>query len=165
MKHTADMSVDELNAALFGTSTARALPTPVMIGRLLDVGKGISDLLFSPGRPPQVERFGELVPVTMAEVPALRAEDTMGIARDLINNNETYLRTLMEQGASDLSYMLPERCRFRVNVFRQRGTYAIVMRVIASKIPSFQDLGLPAAMSDVANLKNGIVLVTGPTGS
>jgi twitching motility protein PilT len=61
--------------------------------------------------------------------------------------------------------MLPERCRFRVNVFRQRGTFAIVMRVIASKIPSFQELGLPAAMADVATLKNGIVLVTGPTGS
>ena len=159
------MTVDELNAALFGTSTARAIATPAMIGKMLDVGKGVSDLVFSPGRPPQVEKFGELVPVQIAEMPVLRAEDTMGLARDLINNNETYLRALMEQGASDLSYMLPERCRFRVNVFRQRGTFAIVMRVIASKIPSFQDLGLPAAMSDVASLKNGIVLVTGPTGS
>jgi twitching motility protein PilT len=165
MKHTADMTVEELNAALFGTSTARAIATPSMIGQMLDVGKGVSDLVFSPGRPPQVERFGELVPVSVAEVPVLRPEDTAGLARDLINNNETYLRALMEQGASDLSYMLPERCRFRVNVFRQRGTFAIVMRVIASKIPSFQELGLPAAMADVATLKNGIVLVTGPTGS
>jgi twitching motility protein PilT len=98
-------------------------------------------------------------------MPVFKPEDTAAIAKDLINNNETYLRALMDQGASDLSYMLPERCRFRVNVFKQRGTYAIVMRVIASKIPSLQELGLPAAMADLATLKNGIVLVTGPTGS
>jgi twitching motility protein PilT len=165
MKNTSQMSVAELNAALFGTSTARAIPTANLIQQMLDSGRGISDLVFSPGRPPQVERFGELVTVPVAEVPMLRAEDTAAVARDLINDNETYLRTLVEQGASDLSYVLPDRCRFRVNVFRQRGSFAIVMRVIASKIPSFQDLGLPAAMADVAKLKNGIVLVTGPTGS
>jgi twitching motility protein PilT len=165
MKNTSAMSVSDLNAALFGTSSARAIPTPNLIQQMLDSGKGISDLVFSPGRPPQVERFGELVTVPVAEVPTLRPEDTAGLARDLISDNETYLRTLMEQGATDLSYMLPERCRFRVNVFKQRGTYAIVMRVIASKIPSFAELGLPAAMADVASLKNGIVLVTGPTGS
>jgi len=159
------MSIAELSAALFGTSTARAIQTPVMIQQMLDSGKGISDLVFSPGRPPQVERFGELVPVPIAEIPALRAEDTAGLAKDLIKDNETYLRALTDQGAADLSYVLPDRCRFRVNVFRQRGTFAIVMRVIASKIPSFQELGLPAAMADVATLKNGIVLVTGPTGS
>ena len=159
------MTVAELSAALFGTSTARAIPTAALIQQMLDSGRGISDLVFSPGRPPQVERFGELVTVGVTEVPILRAEDTAAIARDLINENETYLRALADQGAADLSYMLPERCRFRVNVFRQRGTFAIVMRVIASKIPSFQELGLPAAMADVATLKNGIVLVTGPTGS
>ena len=57
---------------------------------------------------------------------------------------------------------MPDRCRFRVNVFRQRGTFAIVMRVIASKIPSIAELGLPPAVGDCATLKNGIVLVTGP---
>jgi twitching motility protein PilT len=159
------MSVSDLNAALFGTSPARAIPTPRLIEQMLDSGRGISDLVFSPGRPPQVERFGELVSVPVAELPVLRPEDTAGLARDLINDNETYLRALMEQGASDLSFMLPERCRFRVDVFKQRGTYAIVMRVIASRIPTFAELGLPAAMADVAQLKNGIVLVTGPTGS
>jgi twitching motility protein PilT len=165
MKNTSQMSVAELNAALFGASTGRAIPTANLIQQMLDSGRGISDLIFSPGRPPQVERFGELVTVPVAEVPMLRAEDTAAVARDLINDNETYLRALVDQGASDLSYVLPDRCRFRVNVFRQRGSFAIVMRVIASKIPSFQDLGLPAAMADVATLKNGIVLVTGPTGS
>ena len=75
------------------------------------------------------------------------------------------MRTLKDSGSTDLSYMLPDRCRFRVNVFRQRGTFAIVMRMIASKIPSIAELGLPPAIADCATLKNGIVLVTGPTGS
>ena len=72
---------------------------------------------------------------------------------------------MKDEGACDLSYALPGRFRFRVNVFRQRGTYAVVMRVIAFKIPTLADLNLPAALAEVGSLKNGIVLVTGPTGS
>jgi twitching motility protein PilT len=165
MSTSETMTVAELNAALFGNSDARAISTAALIQQMLDSGNGISDLIFSPGRPPQVERFGELAPVEVAEITTLKPEDTAGIAKDLINNNATYLRALKDQGASDLSYTLPDRCRFRVNVFRQRGTYAIVMRMIAHKIPSIKDLGLPAAIADIATLKNGIVLVTGPTGS
>jgi len=165
MKKTTELTIPELNVALFGTSAARALPTAALVQKMLDSGGGISDLVFSPGRPPQVERFGDLVPVAIPEIPALRAEDTAGIARDLIRDNETYLRTLIETGSSDLSWAIPDRCRFRVNVFRQRGTFAIVMRMIAQKIPSIQELGLPPAIADCSTLKNGIVLVTGPTGS
>ena len=165
MKKTAEMNVAEINAALFGTSDARAIPTSDLVQKMLESGGGISDLVFSPGRPPQVERFGDLVPVPIAELPTLRAEDTAGIARDLIKDNETYLRTLLDTGSSDLSWAIPDRCRFRVNVFRQRGTFAIVMRMIAQKIPSIQELGLPPAIADCSTLKNGIVLVTGPTGS
>jgi twitching motility protein PilT len=159
------MTVAELNAMLFGTSDARAIATPALIQQMLDSGGGISDLIFSPGRPPQVERYGELVTVPVAELPALTPEDTAGIARDLIRDNDTYLRTLADTGATDLSYALPDRCRFRVNVFRQRGSFAIVMRMIAQKIPSIEELGLPPAIADCSTLKNGIVLVTGPTGS
>jgi hypothetical protein len=93
MKNTAALSVAEMNASLFGTSDARAIPTPKLIAQMLDSGNGISDLVFSPGRPPQVERFGDLVPVPVAEIPALRPEDTAALAKDLINDNETYLRT------------------------------------------------------------------------
>ena len=146
-------------------SDARAIATPALIQQMLDSGDGISDLVFSPGRPPQVERFGELTTVPIAELPVLKAEDTAAISQDLIRNNELVLRTLKETGSADLSYALPDRCRFRVNVFRQRGTFAIVMRMIAQKIPSIQELGLPPAIADCATLKNGIVLVTGPTGS
>ncbi|OFW14559.1 MAG: twitching motility protein [Acidobacteria bacterium RIFCSPLOWO2_12_FULL_66_10] len=154
-----------LNESLFGTSTARVMTTPALIQAMIDSGDGISDLVFSPGRPPQVERHGELVPVPIAAVPVLRPEDTAGLACDLINGNEYVLKSLKEQGACDLSFALPERCRFRVNVFKQRNTFAIVMRMIASRIPSIAELNLPIAIADTATLKNGIVLVTGPTGS
>ena len=159
------MTVAELNVSLFGQSESRAIATPALIQQMLDSGDGISDLVFSPGRPPQVERFGDLTTVPIAELPVLKAEDTAAISQDLIRNNELVLRTLKETGSADLSYALPDRCRFRVNVFRQRGTFAIVMRMIAQKIPSIQELGLPPAIADCASLKNGIVLVTGPTGS
>jgi len=159
------LTVAELNATLFGTSDARTVPTDAIIKAMLDVGTGISDLIFSPGRPPQVERYGELVEVKIDGLPALKNEDTAAIASDLIRSNEVVLRTLKESGSTDLSYVLPERCRFRVNIFRQRGTFAIVMRVIAARIPSIAELGLPPAIADCAKLKNGIVLVTGPTGS
>ena len=149
-----------LNDALFGTDKTRALPTPAVILALIDSGDGISDLVFSPGRPPQVERHGNLMPVSVPALPVLRPEDTAGIACDLINGNEQVLKTLKEQGATDLSYSLPDRCRFRVNVFKQRNSFAIVMRMIASKIPSIEELNLPPAIADTATLKNGIVLVT-----
>ena len=147
------------------TATPPVIPTADLIGALLDSGTGISDLVFSPGRPPQVERQGHLVAVPLAQLPVLRPPDTARIAGDLIRGNETALRTLKEQGAADLSYSLPHRGRFRVNVFRQRGTFAIVMRVIAPKIPTLAELKLPPILADAAALKNGIVLVTGPTGS
>ena len=146
-------------------SAPRAIPTRVLIDRMLASGEGISDLVFSPGRPPQVERHGQLVTIQIGELPMMKPEDTAGLAIDLIGGNEHVLRTLKEQGACDLSYSMPDRCRFRVNVFRQRGSFAIVMRLIASRIPSITELGLPRAVGDCSTLKNGIVLVTGPTGS
>ena len=152
---------------VFGERTNQqpAIATAKLIGLMLDTGAGISDLIFSPGRPPQVERHGELTPVQIPGVAVMRPADTAAVARDLIGGNEHILRMLTEQGACDFSYSLPEVTRFRVNVFRQRGSFAIVMRVIASRIPSLAELGLPASLEDVVSLKNGIVLVTGPTGS
>src|SRR5687768_11467426 len=147
------------------TTLAADISTPALITALVDSGAGISDLIFSPGRPPQVEKHGELVPVSIPGLAALRPEDTARVARDLIGSNEQARRSLDEHGACDLSYSVPDRGRFRVNIFRQRGSYAIVMRVIASKIPTIAELKLPAALADTAALKNGIVLVTGPTGS
>src|SRR6185369_6327140 len=65
----------------------------------------------------------------------------------------------------DLSYSLPSRARFRVNIFQQRGVYSIVMRVIPTEIPSVKSLGWPAQLNEISELRNGLVLVTGPTGS
>ncbi len=104
MASSSQLSVAEVNATLFGTSTPRVVPTDTIIRTMLDVGNGISDLIFSPGRPPQVERYGELVEVKVDGLPALRAEDTAGAAQDLIRENETVLRTLKESGSTDLSY-------------------------------------------------------------
>jgi twitching motility protein PilT len=144
---------------------APAIPTQALITAMLDSGKGISDLVFSPGRPPQVEKQGQLTPVAFQSLSTLRPEDTARIAGELLRGNETALRTLKEQGACDLSYSLPERGRFRVNIFKQRGSFAIIMRVIAGKIPTLAELQLPPVLAEMATLKNGIVLVTGPTGS
>ena len=160
-------AAESLDQALFGSPAAvpPSLATPELIKALLDSSQGISDLIFSPGRSAQVEAHGELVPVPIPDLPSLRPEDTARVARDLIAGNHQVLRTLKEQGACDLSYSLAERSRFRVNIFRQRGSFAIVMRVIATRVPTVADLKLPTAVTDAAGLKNGIVLVTGPTGS
>jgi twitching motility protein PilT len=147
------------------TPAKTVIDTPTMILTMLNSGRGISDLIFSPGRPPQVERHGELTAVAIPGLAVMHADDTARVARDLVGKNEHALRTLKEEGSCDLSYSLPDRARFRVNVFRQRGTFAIVMRVIATKIPTLRSLNLPASLAEVASFKTGIVLVTGPTGS
>jgi len=153
--------------ALFGTQAGapRSLETPDLIAAMLESTPGISDLIFSPARPPQVEKHGELTAVELPGLQMLQATDTGRVARDLIGRNEHALRTLKEQGACDFSYSIPGRARFRVNVFRQRGSLAAVLRVIPTKIPSLEELNLPRSLADVASLRNGIVLVTGPTGS
>src|SRR5215831_4605161 len=154
-----------IEARLFGPQGQGAVGTPALINAMLDSGKGISDLIFSPGRPPQVEQHGELIPVLVSGSELLTTDDTARIARDLIGGNVQALGALENEGAADFSFSLPTRARFRVNAFRQRGTYAIVMRVIASRIPTLTELNLPSSLADIASLKTGIVLVTGPTGS
>jgi len=149
----------------FGSLAPAVVPTADVIKAMLAHGRGISDLVFSPGRPPQVEQHGELVAVELPALRVLRPDDTARIAADLIGTNAQALRSLGEQGSADLSFSLPDISRFRVNVFRQRGSFAVVMRLIASKVPTMADLALPKAIAEAGALKNGVVLVTGPTGS
>lgn len=132
---------------------------------MLRASSRVSDLIFSPGSLPHIEVSGELVPVKITGLPPLTPEDTSRIAKELIGDNQQALTALREQGSCDVSYSLPGECRFRVNVFVQRGSHAIVMRVIPKSIPTFAELKLPEQLADIANLKNGIVLITGPTGS
>jgi len=158
-------AVADLRQSLFGSSIVQRVPTNTIIEAMVAASEGVSDLVLSPGRPPQVERYGHLEPVDITGLATLGPADTAALASDLIGDNELALRTLKDQGACDLSYAIPERYRFRVNTFRQRGTFAVVMRLIADRIPSLEELGLPRILSGIITLKNGIVLVTGPTGS
>jgi twitching motility protein PilT len=125
----------------------------------------VSDLIFSPGRYPQVEVSGQLVELKIKGLGILSPADTEHIARAIIGSNEHAVQKLEKDGSADLSYGLENAARFRVNIFRQRGSCAIVMRVIPDRIPNFQDLNLPPQLSEIGSLRNGIVLVTGPTGS
>jgi len=139
--------------------------TEALLAAMLRAHEGVSDLIFSPGRPPQVEIHGHLVGVQMPKIPLLTPDHTRRIASDLIGNNKQAINTLREQGACDISFGLPGQARFRVNIFIQRGSCAVVMRVIPTVIPSLAGLSLPAHLAEVADLKNGIALVTGPVGS
>src|SRR4030088_2817608 len=132
---------------------------------MLRASTRVSDLIFSPGSLPHIEVSGKLVPVKVTGLPPLTPDDTRRIAEELIAGNQQALTALREQGSCDISYSLRGECRFRVNVFIQRGSHAIVMRVIPQSIPTFAELKLPEQLGDIVNLKNGIVLVTGPTGS
>jgi twitching motility protein PilT len=140
-------------------------PTPNIIASMLQAAPKTSDLIFSPGRAPQVEVHGKLVQLKIKGVGVLTAEDTARIAADLIGRNSLAVDKLKQEGSCDISYSLPKVSRFRVNIFTQRGTCAIVMRVIATEVPSFKSLKLPPQLTDAAELRPGIVLVTGPTGS
>jgi twitching motility protein PilT len=147
------------------SSGSTSVATNAVLAAMLKVSSKVSDLIFSPGRSPQVEVSGQLVAVKIPELPVLTPDDTRRIAGDLIGTNKQAITKLREQGACDLSYSVSGLARFRVNVFIQRGTCAIVMRVIPQAIPTFKDLNLPAELANISNLKNGVVLITGPTGS
>ena len=141
------------------------VPTAQLIATMLKASEKTSDLIFSPGRAPQVEISGQLAQLKIPGVGILSADDTARIAADLIGRNEHAISKLRTEGSCDISYSLPKISRFRVNVFTQRGSCAIVMRVIASTVPDCKTLHLPEQLADAANLGPGIVLVTGPTGS
>ena len=132
---------------------------------MLRASTRVSDLIFSPGTLPHIEVSGKLLPVKITGLPTLTPQDTRRIAEELMGGNEQALTALREQGSCDVSYSLPGECRFRVNIFVQRGSHAIVMRVVPKNIPTFAELKLPEQLADITNLKNGIVLITGPTGS
>src|SRR5256884_4025866 len=138
---------------------------PPIIERMLLVSDKISDLNFSVGQLPQVEINGKLTPVQPLGLQKLMPYQTEVIAMTLMHGNPEAAERLAHTGTADLSYSLPSRTRFRVNIFQQRGSYSIVMRVIPTEIPSLQSLSLPSQLADIAELRNGIVLLTGPTGS
>ena len=138
---------------------------PPIIERMLLVSDKISDLNFSVGQLPQVEINGKLTPVQPLGLQKLTPYQTEIIAMTLLQENAEAAERLVETGTADLSYSLPSRARFRCNIFQQRGVYSIVMRVIPTDIPTLNSLHLPPQLSEISELRNGLVLITGPTGS
>ena len=137
----------------------------VVLRRMLRTADNVSDLLFSPGRPPQIELSGQLKPVSIHGLEKLTPAHTSAIAKLIIGNHQNAIESLEKTGSADLSFSFPGESRFRVNIFKQRGTFAIVMRVIPQRPPRFSDYDLPEQLKSIVELKTGIVLVTGPTGS
>jgi twitching motility protein PilT len=140
-------------------------PASEIITAMLQAAPKTSDLIFSPGRAPQVELNGKLMQLKIDGVGMLNSEDTARIAGDLIGRNLHAVAKLKDEGSCDISYSVPKLARFRANIFTQRGSCAIVMRVIPSSVPDFKMLNLPPVLADAAEVRPGIVLVTGPTGS
>lgn len=138
---------------------------PPIIERMLLLSERISDLNFSVGQPPQIEINGKLTPVQPLGLQKLTPYQTEIIAMTLLQGNPDAASRLALTGTTDLSYSLPSRARFRANIFQQRGVYSIVMRVIPTDIPTLKSLGLPQQLEDIVELRNGLVLITGPTGS
>src|ERR1700674_2251100 len=143
----------------------RVIQTAQLIAAMLKSNGHVSDLIFSPGRAPQIEVNGQLVELKYKGLECLSSQDTLTIAHDIMRKNETPVRKLEQDGSADLSYGVTGVARFRVNIFRQRGSCAIVMRVVPDKIPGFDELHLPLTLKEIVDLRNGVVLVTGPTGS
>jgi twitching motility protein PilT len=141
------------------------LPAAQLIAAMLKGRENVSDLIFSPGHAPQVESSGQLVELKFQGLERLTPEHTRQIANELMGSHSYAREKLEKEGSTDLSYSIPAVSRFRVNIFRQRGTHAIVMRVIPNSVPTFEDLKLPRQLAEIVHVRNGIVLVTGPTGS
>jgi twitching motility protein PilT len=137
-----------------------------ILTRMLDSHKNVSDLNLTVGKPLQVESDGELVSVEMRPpFKELTPFQTEIFALNLMSQDRRLTRTFLNSGSCDLSYSLPGKARFRVNVFSQSGYCSIVLRKLESKIPTIEELHLPGAMHKIAKEKNGIVFVTGATGS
>jgi twitching motility protein PilT len=137
-----------------------------ILGKMLDSFGNVSDLNITVGKPFQVEASGQLTGVEIdPPFRKLTPFQTEIFAMNLINQDRRLTETLVSEGSCDSSYELPGKARFRVNIFGQRGNYSIVMRKLETRIPTCEDLNLPEAFYKMAEEKNGIILVTGATGS
>ncbi len=136
-----------------------------IIEQMLLISDNVSDLNFSCGQKPQVEISGSLYSASPMGLGKLTAFQTETIAMAIMRDNPEAATQLARTGTADLSWSLPSKCRFRVNIFQQRNSFSIVMRVIPHEIPSFESLKVPLQLEEMCHLRNGLILVTGPTGS
>ena len=133
---------------------------------MLESHDNVSDLNITVDKPFQVESAGELLPVSLnPPIQQLTPFQTEILALNLINRDRRLTRALLSEGSCDTSYQLAGKARFRVNVFSQKGCYSTVMRQLATRVPTIEELGLPPAFSKMAEERNGIILVTGATGT
>ena len=136
-----------------------------LMAAMLESHDSVSDLNFSVDRPLQVHSNGELAPVSVTPpIANLTPFQTEILALNLMHNDRRLVQMVLQQGSCDTSYFLTGKARFRVNVFSQRGNYSIVMRKLETLIPSIDDLKLPEAFRKMTKEKNGLLLVSGPTG-
>ncbi|HEV3470015.1 MAG TPA: PilT/PilU family type 4a pilus ATPase [Pyrinomonadaceae bacterium] len=159
------MTTPNQNAPAPPPAGAPQLNFVAVLQRMLAASERVSDLIFSPGRAPQVELLGELKPVPVPGLEKLLPAHTASLARIIMAGHQTAAENLEKFGSADLSFSAPGLSRFRVNIFMQRGSHAIVMRVIPPRPPQWSDFNLPEVLKEIVGLKNGLVLVTGPTGS
>ncbi len=137
-----------------------------ILSKMLDAHGNVSDLNFTPGKPLQVESSGQLVAVDMEpDFKILTPFQTEALALNLLHNDRKLTETLLREGSCDLSYQLGTKARFRVNIFSRSGKYAIVLRKLEATIPTIEMLNLPQSFHTMADVKNGIIFVTGATGS
>jgi len=137
-----------------------------LLTHILDEHPQLSDINFTVGKPPQAEVDGELVTVCLdLNLPELMPFHTEMLVLNLIGKDRRNIEHLLTHGSCDLSYYLPGRARFRVNIFSQRRTLSIAMRQLPTAVPTVEELGLPAVLKQIAEEKFGFVLVTGTTGS
>lgn len=137
-----------------------------ILSRMLDSHNNVSDLNLTVGRPLQVESSGKLLKVDLdPDIKELSPFQTEQIAMNLIGQDRRLTEILIRSGSCDLSYSLPGKARFRVNIFSQSGNYSIVLRRLETTVPSIKELNLPKAFYEIPKLLNGIVFVTGSTGT
>ncbi|MGV8145081.1 MAG: type IV pilus twitching motility protein PilT [Alkaliphilus sp.] len=124
------------------------------------IANNASDLHLTVGKPPTMRIDGKLIKMSDN---ALGPSDTEQIAMQILMPEQRAV--IDKKGELDTSYSNPGIGRFRINVFKQRGSYAIAIRIVSLKIPSIEELGLPEMLKDLTRKKRGLILITGPTGS
>jgi twitching motility protein PilT len=133
---------------------------------MLQSAEGISDLLFIPGKPPLVESHGRLSGFSFDGPPSVLTPLFIEqLAGHIINGSEPLKMEFAASGSCDCSYAIEHLARFRVNVFKQNGAHAVVMRKLQSEVPTLEKLGLPPIFREIVKEKNGIILITGGTGT
>jgi twitching motility protein PilT len=162
-QQAAASSIGDTKSPVFA---APKIPIDDLLRSMLAAGEGVSDLFFIVGRPPQVENFGKLVPVEGTPFSkAFEPQHTEGLAHTIVGEQQRLLDDLRANGSCDCSYAVGDLARFRVNIFRQKGTFAMVLRKLNTRIPTAEDLKLPPVFKRITQEKTGLIFVTGATGS